>query len=234
MALSRSLLLPISLTTIALAIDGAITLGLVSSMVAFLHSNGRGPLEVAYPAGSTFLLAGEPANLVTDQGHTANAAGGTALILVGVGGLIALLLERRSRKLTRSSPVFYVWAVCVLLSWLLTLAALIYTFVETNLTRQLIDLGVAEQNPAPAKYPDDRWTPENWYAAVLKLPLVSQGDRRLISGNLRYMEAWRWNLIALFILGFALVVLVALELLRLRKERRQSMLTEKVLQDFPR
>ena len=93
---------------------------------------------------------------------------------------------------------------------------------------------MAEKNPAPAKYPDDRWTPENWYAAVLELPLVSQGDRRLISGNMRYMEAWRWNLIALFILGFALVVLVVLELLRLRKERRQGMSMEKVLQEFPR
>jgi hypothetical protein len=88
---------------------------------------------------------------------------------------------------------------------------------------------VAERNPAPAKYPDDRWTPENWYAAVLKLPLVSPGDRGLISRNVRNMEAWRWNLIALFILGFALVVLVVLELLRLRKERRQSVSMEKVL-----
>jgi hypothetical protein len=98
MALSRSLLLPIGFTTFLLAVDAAISLGLVSSMVAFLHHYGRGPFPVANPAGSYFLLAGEPANLVTDQGHTTNAAGGTALVLVAFGGTIALWLEKRSRK----------------------------------------------------------------------------------------------------------------------------------------
>lgn len=98
MSLSRSLLLPISLTTIFLSIDAAISLGLVSSMVSFLHSYGRSPFEVAYPEGSSFLLAGKPANLVTDQGHVTNGAGGTALVLVGGGGFIALMLERRTRK----------------------------------------------------------------------------------------------------------------------------------------
>lgn len=73
-------------------------MGLVSNMVSFLHRNGRGPFAVAPADGSPFLLAGEPANLVVDQGHTANAAGGTALILVGFGGSIALWLERRVRK----------------------------------------------------------------------------------------------------------------------------------------
>lgn len=98
MALSRSLLFPIGFTTLLLAIDAAISLGLVSSMVAFLHSSGRGPFAVASPAGSPLLLAGEPANLVVNQGHTANGAGGTALVLVGFGGSIALWLEHRSRK----------------------------------------------------------------------------------------------------------------------------------------
>lgn len=231
MALTRSLLLLIGLATFLLAVDAAISLGLVSSMVGFLHGYGAGPFAVAYPRGSTFLLAGEPATLVTDQGHTANGAGGTALVLVGFGGAIALWLERRSRnKRDKSSPVFYLWAVIVLLSWLLTMAALIYTFVETTLTGgQSIDLAVAARNPAPAKYPDGSWTPENWYAAVLDLPLVSANDRSVISGNLNAMRGWRWNLIPLFLLGFALVVLVALELLRLRRRRRQRVEVEKTV-----
>jgi hypothetical protein len=98
MALSRSLLVPISIMTLLVTMDGVISLALVSSMVSFLHGAGGGPFMVAYPDGLNFLLAGEPANLVTDQGHTTNAAGGTAVVLVGFGGLVALLLERRSRK----------------------------------------------------------------------------------------------------------------------------------------
>jgi hypothetical protein len=94
---------------------------------------------------------------------------------------------------------------------------------------QAIDLSVAQANPPPAKYPDDRWTPENWYAAVLDLPLVSGSQRKVISGNLTNMRAWRWNLIALFILGFVLLVLVALELLRLRRRYRQRVSMVEVL-----
>jgi hypothetical protein len=107
MGLTRSLLLPIGLVLFLLAVDAAITMGLVSSMVSFLHHHGRGPFAVAPPDGSPFLLAGEPANLVVNQGHTTNAAGGTALILVGLGGSIALWRERRARKkvtLTHSLP----------------------------------------------------------------------------------------------------------------------------------
>ena len=106
MWLRRSLLLPIGLCLFLLAVDAAITIGLVSNMVSFLHRNGRGPFAVAPADGSPFLLAGEPANLVVNQGHTTNAAGGTALILVGLGGSIALWLERRARKKVSLSPLF--------------------------------------------------------------------------------------------------------------------------------
>ncbi|KAL2174277.1 uncharacterized protein P884DRAFT_302627 [Thermothelomyces heterothallicus CBS 202.75] len=215
----RSLLLPIGFTLFLLAVDAAITMGLVSSMVSFLHHNGRGPFAVAPPGGSLFLLAGEPANLVTDHGHTTNAAGGTALILVGLGGSIALWLEKRERnKWDRSSPAFHLWTLIVFLSWLLTMVALIYTFVETDKTGgQAINLGVARANRPPTKYPDGGWTPENWYASVLNLPLASENQRRIIEGNLTIMRAWRWNLVALFILGFALLALVTLEQLRMRR-----------------
>lgn len=104
--LQKSLLNPICFVLLLLAIDAAISLGLVSSMVAFMHGYGNGPFEVAYPQGSGFLLAGHPAGLVTNQGHTTNAAGGTALVLVGFGGVIALFLERRSRtKVSKLSQV---------------------------------------------------------------------------------------------------------------------------------
>lgn len=131
-----------------------------------------------------------------------------------------------------SSPAFYAWAVAVLLSCLLTLAALIYTFVETYRAgaQGVIDYNVVKANPAPAHYPLGRWTPENWYDAVLALPLADYDNRRIIQSNVTVMRAWRWNLIPLFNLGFALLVLVVLELLRMRRRDRHSMSMEDVLQ----
>lgn len=203
-----------------LSIDAAISLGFVSSMVAFLHTKGGGPFEVENPAGGTFQLRGEPANLITDQGHTTNGAGGTALVLVGFGGIIALLLESKSRKKSgKSSPLFYVWAVVVILSWLLTLAALIYTFVVTNMHRhQTIDLDIAVDS-FPEKYAKDSWTPENWYSAVLDLDLVNDADVNVINHNLRLMRGWRYNIIVLSFLNFILMDLVILEIARSRKSR---------------
>lgn len=105
MAPIRSLFFPIVLTTFLLGVDAVISLALVSSMVYFLHHYGRGPFIIAPPDAPRFLLAGEPANLVVNQGHTANAAGGTALILVGFGGILALSVEWHSReKVNPSTP----------------------------------------------------------------------------------------------------------------------------------
>lgn len=84
---------------------------------------------------------------------------------------------------------------------------------------QTIDLTTASRNAFPEKYPVDSWTPENWYKEVLNLPLVDAADRDAIERNLRLQRGWRWNLIPLFILGFVLVDLVVLELLRSRRSR---------------
>ncbi|KAK3321454.1 hypothetical protein B0T19DRAFT_445213 [Cercophora scortea] len=217
---SPSLLKYIYIALGLLAIDAAISLALVSSMVAFLHGPGGGFFEVA-TGTSTFQLRGEPANLLVNQGHTTNGAGGTALVLIGFGGVLALFLENRSRQKTgKSSPIFFVWALLTVLSWLLTLTALIYTFVVTAQTaNQAIDVGLA-QRTTPAKYNDGRdWTPENWYLAVLDLPLVSGDDRDVIARNVRLMRGWRFNIIPLFVLGFVLMDLVVLEVLRLQKSR---------------
>ncbi len=84
---------------------------------------------------------------------------------------------------------------------------------------QVIDLTVASQNPYPASYPLDKWTPENWYKEMLNIPLVDEADRTTIHYNLRIMRGWRFNLIPFFIFGFALAVLVVLENLRFRKNK---------------
>ncbi|KAH8899534.1 hypothetical protein GQ53DRAFT_802052 [Thozetella sp. PMI_491] len=210
-----------------LAADAAISMGFVTSMVQFLHTSGQGPFRINDNDGS-FLFYGEPehAHIIADQGHTTNGAGGTALVLLGFGGILTLWLENRSRKKSgKSHPLFNVWSVLVVLSWLLTTAALIYTFVVTAQTaNQTIDISKATtpaNHPelATLPYPYLKWTPENWYKAVLQLNLADQSDIDLINHNLHLMTGWRYNLIVLFILGFILMDLVILEHLRLRRTR---------------
>jgi len=103
---------------------------------------------------------------------------------------------------------------------LLTLTALIYTYVLTEQTSgQSIDIEFLVRNPYPTKYVPDSWTPENWYKQVLKLPLEEEMVRKAIRQNLRIQTGWRYNLIPLFIIGLVLVVLVVLEVLATRKNR---------------
>ncbi|KAK4202530.1 hypothetical protein QBC40DRAFT_195801, partial [Triangularia verruculosa] len=209
--------------TILLAIDGIISLAFVSSTVSFLHGYGEGPFEIGYPRGvSSFFLAGHPAGLVTNHGHTVNAAGGTAVVLVAGGGILGLWSLKRFHNRRRRDyanyvhfplpKVFQLWAVIVVLSCLLTLGALIYTFVETRLTSgQTIDPNVAQEYEWPSLYPDDRWTPETWYEAVLGLPFEEEEDADPIRERLRVMRGWRWNTIPLFLLGLLLAGLVVRE-----------------------
>lgn len=206
-----------------LYIDAAISLSLVSSMVAFLHGRGGQPFEVQRGLNGSFNLPGEPAHLLTDHGHTTNGAGGTGVVLVWFGGVLALWLEHRSRaKHGKSSPFYYLWVLITILSWFLTLTALIYTFVLTNThSHQIINLGVAERN-SPKSYPRDSWAPENWYTQVNNLPLVHGGDHEILKKKLRLMRGWRYNLIPFMILGFVLMVLVIVELLRFRKSRARK------------
>ncbi|KAK4172542.1 hypothetical protein QBC36DRAFT_362453 [Triangularia setosa] len=209
--------------TVLLTIDAIISLALVSSTVSFLHNYGKGPFEIGYPLGvSSFLLSGHPAGLVTDHGHTVNAAGGTALVLVGGGGVLGLWALGRFHSRRRKDYTNYVhstvpkefqlWAGIVVLSSLLTLGALIYTFVEARLTSgQTIDLNVAKEYAYPLLYPDDRWTPETWFEAVLALPLENQRDEDVIRERLKLMRGWKWNTIPMFLLGLALAGLVVRE-----------------------
>lgn len=207
-----------------LVADGIISLAFLSTMVNFLHTVGSGPYRIRkLPGDGDILMHGEPAGLMTNQGHTTNAAGGTAVVLVGFGGLIALIAENRSRRRTgQSSPLFSAWVVATILSWLLTFSALVYTNVVTNQAgSQNIDPTVLGDNPFPAKYPLDKWTPENWYRLVLALPWQpdQQALRKAIAQNLRIQVGWRNNLIVLFILGFILMYLAVLELITTRRNK---------------
>ena len=207
-----------------LMIDAIIELSFISSMVAWLHSTAGGEFEIIAPEMQdtmSFSLHGKPKNLLLNQGHTSNGAAGTAFVLVGFGGILVLALRHRastsSGAVRLATFLYSAWLVSTILSALLTLAALAYTFAVTNETRgQHIDIATAsslDNRPYPnyVAYPKDDWTPETWFEAVLELTLVDSGQRSDIMQHLTIMRAWKWNLIPLFLLGLALCAVALLE-----------------------
>lgn len=224
-------LLPASL--ILLMIDAIIELSFISSMVAWLHRRA-GSYFLIYDVdpslhsdpstADTFSLHGKPEYLLVDQGHTSNGAAGTAFVLVGFGGILALALRHRMEKQGRSSSavngLYYAWVISAILSTLLSLAALIATFILTNnhMNQEINVTFAANLNNQPypnmVPYPLLEWTPENWFSAVLALDLVSASDRSDIIHHLQVMKGWRWNLIPLFLLGAWLCVVAVLDMKR--------------------
>jgi hypothetical protein len=208
-------IVPLALS--ALMIDAIIELSFISSMVSWLHHTAGGDFEVIAPETPdtmSFLLHGKPKGLLANHGHTSNGAAGTAFVLVGLGGIIATILRHHalngSRRQGLSTGLYHAWIVSTIVSAVLTLAALVYTFVLTNAHKgQTIDIGLAaslDNSPFPNQvaYPEQLWTPENWFGAVLELPLVDRHQREDIAHHLTIMRAWRWNLIPLFVLGLVL------------------------------
>lgn len=204
-----------------LMVDAIIELSFISSMVAWLHHTAGGDFEVIAPETQetmSFLLHGKPKGLLLNQGHTSNGAAGTAFVLIGLGGILVLTLRQRvssNEKLARLMIALYAyWLVATILSTVLTLAALAYTFAVTHMTRgQHIDIATAvslDNRPYPnyVAYPKDHWTPETWFTAVLELMLVERSQRLDIERHLTIMRAWKWNLIPMFLLGLALSVAV--------------------------
>lgn len=207
-----------------LMIDAIIELSFISSMVAWLHHTAGGDFEVIAPENQetiSFLLHGKPKGLLLNQGHTSNGAAGTAFVLVGLGGILVLTLRHSASinsKFTKLAASLYpAWVVATVLSALLTLAALAYTFAVTNATKgQPIDVATAvslDNRPYPnyIAYPKDNWTPETWFEAVLELMLVERSQRSDIKQHLAIMRAWKWNLIPMFLLGLALSAVAVLE-----------------------
>jgi len=214
-------------------VDAIIELSFISSMVSWLHRRA-GSYFLVYDvdptlhsdatSAETFSLHGKPEYMVADQGHASNGAAGTAFVLVGFGGILVLALRNRMEKQGRNSSavngLYYAWLVTIVLSTLVTLGALIATFVITNKhANQMINITFAanlnnQPYPNMVPYPLLEWTPENWYSAVLALDLVSASDRTNISHHLQVMKGWRYNLIPLFLLGLWLCVVAVLDMRR--------------------
>ena len=85
-------------------------------------------------------------------------------------------------------------------------AALAYVFFLTHSTSgQSIDRALAASINGAA-YPLDQWTPENWFAAMLDLPLSDDTDVRYVRGWLRVIAGWKWNLIPMMLVSFVVMV----------------------------
>lgn len=231
-------LLPASLAL--LMIDAIIEQSFVSSMVAWLHRFAGGEFTIVNPDRTSlpFTLHGKPEFMLVNQGHTTNAAAGTAFVYIGLGGILALWLRSRAEKRGRlggfSLFLYHFWLVGTVLSVLLTISALVYTFLVTHQhAGQTIDLSVAaglHNKPYPnmVPYPLQKWTPENWYTAVLKLDLAEESDRDNINSHLTIMKAWRWNLIPLLVLGSWFSAIAVVDAVQRRRARRSAPASYKV------
>ena len=202
-------------------IDAVLELAFISSMVAWLHRTASGTFPIALGT-STFDFRGEPLNLMTDQGHTSNGAAGTAFVLVGCGGLLALFLRGRPgfHRSLFSKLVYYAWVAVQIPALLLTLGALVYVFVVTAAhAGQTINVRTASALGG-AKYPVGVWTPQNWYSAVLGLNIASPSVRSDIQSRYRVMLGWQYNLIPLLLVQLVETLLAMLDFVRRRKEDR--------------
>lgn len=194
-------------------VESIIELSFVSSMVAWLHRRASQGFFFNY-SGSTYLLAGEPLNIMVDQGHTSNGAAGTAFVVIGLGGILGLFLRSWSRNksggaATFARSIYYLWLSFNIPAFLLTTGALAYVFAVTNAHEgQTIDVTLAAGLNG-RKYPLDDWTPQNWFSAILNLDLVDA--REDIQNHLSVMRGWQYNLIPLFIVQLGVTILALWE-----------------------
>jgi hypothetical protein len=85
---------PLLCALIVLMIDALIEVGLVGSMVGYLHRDHGGVPFAIQASDYTIQLDPKPVHLLVNQGHTSNGAAGTAFVLVGVAGLLVLQRQR--------------------------------------------------------------------------------------------------------------------------------------------
>jgi hypothetical protein len=109
--------------------------------------------------------------------------------------------------------------ILLFLAVLFTLSALIFVFLVTNQTKgQHISEAIARSFE---KYPQDHWTPENWFKAVLELPLNDNHLRSKIDSNITNMVAWKWMLIPIFLTDIACFGIAAADYFKQRKGGQQ-------------
>lgn len=79
-----------------LMVDSLIEVGFIGSMVGYLHQDH--PMKVMGANNVAVILKGKPGHMSVDQGHTSNGAAGTALMTVGLLGVLLLSLRTRLER----------------------------------------------------------------------------------------------------------------------------------------
>jgi hypothetical protein len=135
-------------------------------------------------------------------------------------------IQSLQTRLPITITLYKAWTGFTIVSFLLTLSALIYTFVVINKSHSqqisVSGLRVSSNPSVETKYQLDSWTPQTWYSAVLKLELVNESDRKNISSHLKTMRGWEYNLIVLFLLHLAVCGMAVLGLTGLHAKSQHS------------
>lgn len=207
------LLHPLFVSQFVLSALSITNLGLISSMVGFLHQQKAGVKTyiVNWPSNHIEIKT-LPAHIWLDQGHTSNGVAGYGFFL----GLLGMFIAFKYQKGKSTSTPLLILTILLALATLFTLSALIFTFVVTNQTKgQSIMSSLAR---AGENYAASKWTPETWYKAVLDIPLVDESLKTTFKSKIRNMEAWRWLLIPIFLTDIAALALSTIALIGARKE----------------
>jgi len=130
--------------------------------------------------------------------------------------------KERARSSNRAgfvplSALFILFATSAVLDFLLTMSALIFSFVYDQMTSSnTISLDIASQEVGH-HYTQDNWSPGTWFSAVLALPLASQSDQNSVHYHISVMKASKWMLVPLFIVVFFVMLVSLFSLWRNRK-----------------
>jgi hypothetical protein len=238
MAPTFALLLP---SCILLSCLGVTELGLISSIVQYIHLQGPQVWQIS-SSQYNFPFDRIPAHLHLNAGHVSNAAAGLGFFL-GLLGIYIAFRERRyvsnvkpnmqyialttsprqaAHKSSYGTPsfIFITFTTFAILEFLLAMAALIFSFVYDNMTKgNTISLDHASQEVGQ-HYTEDNWAPGTWFTAVLALPLASQSDRDYITKHIHVMKASKWMLVPILIVSFCVMVAGVFGLMENRRARR--------------
>jgi len=203
---------------------GVVELGLVSSIVSYIHLQGPQVWRISSEQYN-FPLDRIPAHLHLNAGHVSNAAAGLGFFL-GLLGMYIAFRERHHQSQKTAfgtpTPIFAIFTTFAILEFLLAMAALIFSFVYDNMTdNNTISLARASQEIGQ-HYTEHNWAPATWFTAVLALPLASQSDRDVITSHIDVMKASKWMLVPIYIVAFAVMVAGILGFRQNRRARRAS------------
>lgn len=218
---TRTLLwVSLALYTALGAIEIAFSSLIVDLFITLTYSQRRYHITTGQPGGS--YISAVPANLEVTPLYLALSAGCVAVVLVGFGGIGALVVRHKRNFSTSlfSKLWYHAWIISLVASIILNLATLIYTFGITNkYARNTIDTASLPGFNSPyVKYNSGLWDFSTWFGSLLDQRLVV--DRDDIYRDFQYIRGWMFNLIPLFIFGLVVLIFTLVDGFLARKTAR--------------